>query len=143
MTEKEFGKALLSLDTTPKVSELDPRSMARNIVERDQRRIRVLAALTIMFWIAAAAGIIWLGVMYFVMVEPRLIAYASGHAQLESDWRDWARAGDVAARSLLACLASLMLAAVSTVLLILLSRHATLRQINASLSELTGKLAGG
>lgn len=137
MTEKEFGKALLSLDTTPKPSDIDPRQMARNIVQRDRRRIRVLAALSTAFWIAATGGVVWLATMYFVMVEPRLNAYAAGRAQLETDWQDWARAGDMAARSFLVCLAALLLAAISTVVLILLSRHATLRQINASLSELT------
>jgi hypothetical protein len=137
MDEKEFGKALLNLDTTPKPSDIDPRQMARNIVQRDRRRIRLLAGIAAAFWIAATGGVVWLATLYFVMVEPRLNAYAAGRAQLETDWKDWARAGDMAARSLLVCLAALLLAAISTVVLILLSRHATLRQINASLSELT------
>lgn len=140
MNDKELGKALLKLDTTPKLSELDPRNLARNIVGRDRRRIRVLAGLTTFFWVAATAGIVWLAFMYFFMVEPRLNAYAVGRAQLESDWKDWARAGDAAARCLLVCLFSLLLAAISTVLLILFSRHATLRQINASLCELSERL---
>jgi p-aminobenzoyl-glutamate transporter AbgT len=141
MTDKELGKALLTLDTTPKISDLDPRSLARNIVQRDRRRIRVLTCLAAIFWIVATAGIVWLGIMYFVMVEPRLIAYSTGQAQLETDWKDWAKAGDFAARSLLACLASMLLAAMSTVVLILFSRHATLRQINSSLSELSDRLS--
>jgi p-aminobenzoyl-glutamate transporter AbgT len=137
MDEKEFGKALLNLDTTPKPSQVDPRQMARNIVQRDRRRIRLLAGIAAAFWTAATGGVVWLATMYFVMVEPRLNAYAAGRAQLETDWQDWARAGDMAARSLLVCLAALLLAAISTVVLILISRHATLRQINASLSELS------
>jgi p-aminobenzoyl-glutamate transporter AbgT len=137
MTEREFGKALLSLDTTPKPSEVDPRQLARNIVQRDRRRIRLLAGIAATFWIAATGGVVWLATMYFVLVEPRLNAYAAGRAQLETDWQDWAKAGDMAARSLLVCLVALLLAAISTVVLILLSRHATLRQINASLSELS------
>jgi hypothetical protein len=140
MNDKELGKALLALDTSPKPSELDPRQMANNIIARDRRRVRVLAGVAIVFWVIATAGIVWLALMYFFMVEPRLNAYAAGRAQLETDWKDWARAGDMAARSLLVCLASLLLAAVSTVVLILLSRHATLRQINASLSELSDQL---
>jgi hypothetical protein len=112
-------------------------------VERDQRRIRVLTVLATFFWIAATAGIVWLTFMYFFMVEPRLNAYALGRAQLEADWKDWARAGDFAARSLLACLASMLLAAISTVVLIQFSRHATLRQIHASLSELSERLKAG
>ena len=142
MNEKELGKALLKLDTTPKLSELDPRSLARNIVARDRRRIRMLAGLATFFWVAATAGIVWLAFMYFFMVEPRLIAYSAGNAKLDADWRDWAWAGDVAARSVLACFVLLLLAAISTVLLILFSRQATLRQINASLSELSKQLSG-
>jgi ABC-type Fe3+ transport system permease subunit len=140
MNDKEFGKALLSLETTPKPSAIDPRQMARNVVERDRRRIRLLTGVSAFFWIAATAGIVWLATMYFFMVEPRLQAYAEGRAQVEADWKDWARAGDIAARSLLVCLVALLLAALSTVVLILLSRHATLRQINASLSELTERV---
>ena len=112
-------------------------------MERDRRRIRVLTVLATLFWIAATAGIVWLVVMYFLMVEPRLNAYAVGKAQLEADWKDWARAGDFAARSLLACLVSMLLAAISTVVLIQFSRHATLRQIHASLSELSERLKSG
>jgi hypothetical protein len=143
MNNKELGKALLSLDTTPKASELDPRSLARNIVDRDRRRIRALTVLASLFWIAATAGIVWLVVMYFFMVAPRLNAYALGRAQLEADWKDWARAGDFAARSLLVCLVSMLLAAISTVVLIVFSRNATLRQIHASLSELCERLKTG
>jgi hypothetical protein len=141
MNDKELGKALLMLDTTPKLSELDPRNLARNIVSRDRRRIRALACVATFFWVAATAGIVWLCVMYFLMIEPRLIAYSSGRVQLESDWSDWAWAGDVTARTLLVCLVSMLLAAISTVVLILYSRHATLRQINANLCELSEQLS--
>jgi hypothetical protein len=140
MNDKELGKALLALDTTPKPSELDARHLARNIIARDRRRVRALAGVATFFWIAATAGIVWLAAMYFVMVEPRLKAYAAGRAQVAADWQDWARAGDMAARSLLVCLAAMLLAAISTVVLILLSRHATLRQINASLIELSEQI---
>jgi len=143
MNNKELGKALLTIDTTPKPSELDSRHLARNIVQRDRQRIRWLAGATIVFWLIAIAGVIWLSVLFVMYVEPRLLAYAAGKAQLEADWQDWARAGDLAARSLLACMIALVLAAVSTVVLILLSRHATLRQINASLMELTDHVGPG
>lgn len=143
MNDKELGKALLSLDTTPKPSDLDPRNLARNTVEHYGQRIRVLAVVTALFWIAATAGIVWLSIMYVMMVEPRLMAYAAGKAQIESDWKDWAVAGDIAAKGLLVCLATMLLAAISTVTLIMYSRHATLRQIKASLSELSERLRVG
>jgi hypothetical protein len=140
MNDKQLGKALLSLDTTPKLSDMDPRSLARHIVDRDRRRIRVLAALTTFFWIAATAGIVFLAIKYVMIVEPRLNAYAAGRAQLDSDWKDWAMAVQFGAKGLLLCIVSLFFAALSTVALILFSRHATLRQINASLIELSEQL---
>src|SRR5262245_59634862 len=114
MNNKELGKALLTIDTTPKPSELDSRHLARNIVERDRRRIRWLAGISIAFWLIAIVGVIWLSVLFVMYVEPRLLAYAAGKAQLEADWQDWAKAGDMAARSLLASMIALVLAAVST-----------------------------
>jgi ABC-type phosphate transport system permease subunit len=141
MNDRELGKALLKLDTTPKLSDLDPRQLARNIVQRDRRRIRLLAGLATVFWVLAAAGMVWLVSFYMIQVAPRLRAYAAGRMQLENDWNDWARAGDLAAKSLLLFLVALLVAAISTVLLILLSRQVTLRQINASLIELSDRLS--
>ena len=140
MNDKELGKALLTLDTTPKLSELDPRRLARNIVQRDRRRLRILAGIATFFWVVATVGIISLAVYYVMLIEPRLNAYALGSAKLESDWRDWALAVNIAGKGVILCIVSLFLAAISTVLLILYSRHATLRQINASLCELSERL---
>jgi hypothetical protein len=142
MNDKELGKALLKLDTTPKLSELDPRNLARNIVQRDSRRIRILAGIATFFWVVATVGIVSLAVYYVMLIEPRLNAYAIGQAKLESDWRDWALAVNIAAKGVILCIVSFFLAAISTVLLILFSRQATLRQINASLSELSEQLSG-
>jgi hypothetical protein len=140
MNDKELGKALLALDTTPKVSELDPRSMTRNIVARDRWRIRILAGIATFFRVVTTVGIIYLAAYYVMLIQPRLNAYAIGQAKLESDWRDWALAVNIAGKGVILCIVSLFLAAISTVLLILFSRHATLRQINASLSELAERL---
>jgi hypothetical protein len=140
MTEKQLSKALLQLDTAPAASALDPRQLASNIVERDARRMRWLAGLAAAFWILTAAGVVWLGTVYLMYVAPRLRAYGAGRAQLENDWNDWAKAGDLAAKSSLACIFMLLLAAVFTILLIMHSRRATLRQINASLVEISKQL---
>ena len=139
MTEKELGRALLNLDMAPPAAP-DPRQSTRKILERDRRRIRLLAGLATLFWILATAGIVCLCSFYVTMVAPRLRAYKAGRAQLQNDWNDWAMAGDWAAHWILLCIISLLLAAVCTVLLILLSRRATLRQINASLVEISEQL---
>jgi hypothetical protein len=139
MTEKELGRALLHLDVAPPAAP-DPRQLTRQILERDRRRIRLLAGLATFFWILTAAGVICLCPFYVMMLAPRLRAYHAGRAQLANDWEAWATVGDWAAYWILACIIALLLAAICTVLLILVSRRATLRQINASLVEISEQL---
>jgi hypothetical protein len=140
MTEKQLSKALLQLDTAPPAPALDPRHLADNIIGRDRRRLRWLAGLAGLFWTLTAGGLVWFSTVYLMYVAPRLRAYAAGRAQLENDWNDWARAGDLAARSLLACMFALLLAAVLTILLVLHSRRATLRQVIVGLAEISKQL---
>ena len=140
MTEKELGRALLNLDMAPPPAAPDPRQLTQRILGRDRRRIRLLAGLATLFWVLTTAGILCLCPFYVMMVAPRLRAYQAGRAQLAQDWNDWATVGDWAAYWLLACILTLLLAAVCTVLLILFSRRATLRQINASLVEISEQL---
>src|SRR5262249_37614301 len=140
MTEKELGRALLNLDMAPSPAAPDPRQLTRQILERDRRRIRLLTGLATFFWVLTTVGIVCLCPFYVLVVAPRLRAYQAGRAQLANDWNDWAMVGDWAAYWILACIICLLLAAVCTVLLILLSRRATLRQINASLVEISEQL---
>jgi hypothetical protein len=137
MTEKELGKALLNLDSA---RAPEPRQLTQRILDRDRRRIRSLVVLATLFWLVTAAGIVSLCPFYVIMVAPRLRAYQAGRAQLANDWNDWATVGDWAVYWILACIITLMLAALCTVLLILLSRWATLRQINASLLAISEQL---
>src|SRR6516165_2994041 len=140
MTDKELGKALLNLDLDPASAVSDPQQLTRKVLQSDQRRVRLLAGLATLFWVLTAAGIVCLCPFYIIVVAPRLRAYQAGRAQLANDWNDWALVGDWAAYWILACITSLLLAALCTVLLILLSRRATLRQINASLAEISEQL---
>jgi hypothetical protein len=137
MTEKELGKALLNLDRAPAP---DPRQLTRRILDRDRRRIRLVAGLAALFWLLTTAGVVCLCPFYVMVVAPRLRAYQAGRAGLANDWNDWAMVGEWAAYWILACVVSLLLAAACTVLLVLLSRRATLRQINASLLEISAQL---
>jgi hypothetical protein len=140
MNEKELGRALLNLNMAPSPATLDPRELTQIILRRDRSRIRLLTGLAIFFWFLTAAGVICLCPFYIMIVAPRLRAYQAGRALLENDWSDWARVGDWVAYWLLGWIISLLLAAVCTMLLIMLSRRATLRQINASLMEISDKL---
>jgi heme exporter protein D len=140
MTEKELGRALLNVDVAPPPAAPDPRQLTLKILERDRRRIRRLAVLATLFWVLTTAGVVCLLPFYVMVVAPRLRAYQLGRAHLEQDWNDWMMVGNWAACWILACIVSLLVAAVCTVLLILVSRRATLRQINANLVEISEQL---
>jgi hypothetical protein len=110
MTEKELGRALLDLDAAAAPAAPDPREMTRRILDRDRRRIRLLAGLATLFWTLTAAGVVCLCPFYVMIVAPRLRAYQAGRAQLANDWNDWALVGEWAAYWLLACIVALLLA---------------------------------
>ena len=140
MNEKELGMALLNLDLTRESVAPDPSQRTDKILRRDRRSLRLLAGLAILFWIIATSGLVSLIGYYLLYVTPRLRAYGAGRAQLQNDWNDWAFAVDLAAGSIVACIVALLLAAICTTLLIVLSRRATLRQINVSLAEISQQL---
>src|SRR5262249_51933394 len=102
--------------------------------------IRLLASIATFCWFLTAAGFVSLCPFYLIVIAPRLRAYQAGRAHLEKDWNDWARVGDWAAYWILGCIICLLLAPITTVLLVLMSRRATLRQINANLSEISEQL---
>ncbi len=57
MTENELGRALLNLDGSPSSASRDVRPMTQHILERDRRRVRLLAGLATAFWVLTAAGV--------------------------------------------------------------------------------------
>ena len=58
MTEKDLRKALLGLDAAAIASVPDAEQITRRVLNRDRRRVRLLAALTIFLWVTAALGIV-------------------------------------------------------------------------------------
>ena len=135
MTESELGKALVHRDGSPAA-----RPLTEQVLARDRRRVRLLAGLATLFWVLTAAGVVAFCPFYLRNVAPRLRAYHAGRAQLQNDWEAWATVGEWAAYLTLACVVCLLLAAVCTVWLVLVSRRATLRQINAGLAEISAQL---
>jgi hypothetical protein len=140
VTERELGKALLNLDVAGAPAGPDPRQLTRAVLARDRRRVRLLAGLATVFWVLTAAGVVSFCPFYVMNVAPRLRAYAAGRAQLQNDWGAWATVGEWAAYLSLGCVIALLLGAICTVLLVLASRRATLRQINAGLAEVSAQL---
>jgi hypothetical protein len=128
------------MDMAPAPAGADARQFTRTILNRDRRRIRLLASMTTLFWVLATASVICLCPFYVIIIAPRLRAYEAGRANLQNDWNEWARAGEYVAYWILPCILFLLLAAIFTILLILLSRRATLRQINVSLAEISEQL---
>ncbi|MCI0455931.1 MAG: hypothetical protein L0Z62_02990 [Gemmataceae bacterium] len=140
MTEKELGKALLDLDMTAPAAAPDPRQLTRNILGRDRRRVRLLTCLSLFFWLLAVAAVGLLVWFYFMYLAPRLNAYVAGRADFERDAAIWLDVGNMSVLVILGCVVALFLAALCTVRLILVSRRATLRQINANLAEISEQL---
>lgn len=140
MSDKRIGDALTSLESASPSSERDASEIVRQATELDRFRIRCLAGTCAFFWVVTVIGVIWLIGFYFLNVVPRLDAYAAGRLQLENDWKDWIRAFNAGAKIILTSMAAFLLAALGTLLLILTSRRATLRQINADLLDISNQL---
>jgi len=137
MPENTLGQALLNLD---RAATPDVQPLTQAVLKRDQRRIRMLAGTSMACWVIGTIGMVSACPFYVMIVAPRLRAYELGRAQLDEDWSDWATVGDWAVYWLFACLFALLLAALSTVLLTLVTRRATLRQINGHLAEISEQL---
>jgi hypothetical protein len=148
MSEKELGRALLNLDTQQLAGVPAAREQTWRILERDRRRVWWLTALTIALWASAIAMVLAM-LVAFGLVFPF-------QAKLRED-SQVARIGLTPAERDLAIFKAQMmfqmctvgvtvsvglacLAILATILLSVASRRATLRQINASLLEISQQL---
>jgi hypothetical protein len=141
MSEQELIQALRDLIAKASSDAPDPRLLAREISRRDQQRIRLLAGLSIFFWLLAAAGLVLLciGLDRFVVYVRIANFLPANQNNINQMLRGtslihhsiWIVAGSVV---------SLFLGALGTIRLIITSRRATLAQINLSLMELSEQL---
>ena len=146
MSESEMGKALLKVDALDLAGVPDSQQLTWKILEHDRRLVRRLTALTLVIWLMAA------GMVGFVMIAFGLLFPAQAKVIQESEKRqitpDQRAAYEQALRqtfqmltlAIAASVGILALAALSTVRLIFASRRATLRQVNASLVEISRQL---
>jgi hypothetical protein len=147
MSEKELGQALLQLDSQKLAGVTDAREQTWRILERDRRRVWWLTALTITLWGAALLMVLWMlvGLALLMPFEAHLIQDAREFNRLTPEQRAEAQ---IKARIMfqmitvgITCSVGLScLAILATVLLNAASRRATLRQINASLLEISQQL---
>jgi hypothetical protein len=146
VNEKDLGRALLKLDAAELGGVPDARRLTWQIVERDRRRVALLTAVTVAVWLLAAAlvlaGLVGYG---FLFPEQAKLVHEIEAGKLTP------AQGEQAQRALLVgfqkgtllialSLGVLAVAALCTVLLLLASRRATLRQVNASLLEIAEQL---
>jgi hypothetical protein len=148
MSEKELGRALLDLDAQTLGEARDLRAQTWKIMERDRRRVWWWTAATIALWSAAILMVLWMLVAFGLLMPMQ--AKLRDDAQLARggmtpEMREVAQfkaqiVFQMITVGVTCSVGILALAALATVFLVLASRRATLRQINASLLEISEQL---
>jgi hypothetical protein len=136
MSENEFAKSLLRGE-----DPIDVPALTARVLRRDRRRIWVLGALCVLAWMAVVM-IPWATTLPMLakVVQYQVNLDRGGPPNREQllDVLRVVKVGTMAAfASSIGCM---FVAAVCTVLLIVLSRRATLRQVNARLAEISAEL---
>jgi hypothetical protein len=134
MGEKELSRALLRLGGAELANPPGSHEEVERVLARDRRRVRIILAITALFWLGSAV------VLYGSLAQ---LVGLIGHIQ-----RAGAQAIDpnlAAVYKFLimlgASIEALVLALLGSVVLMFASRRAALRQINASLLEISRKIA--
>ena len=142
MSEKELIEALRALIDRHAPPASEARLVAQEIARRDAWRLRILAGLSIVFWVVGIAGIF----VVFFSLRKYLIVSSSGIERLVTDPGlraaifSWERTVHHSLEVSMACLAAWLLGSLCTIGLISSSRRATLSQINISLMRLSAQL---
>src|SRR5712692_1049852 len=128
MSDKEIGKALLHLDTGATAIAPDPRQLAGKVLQRERWRVRLLTGLTVLLWLTAAAGVffvIYVATWHLYPKQQKLMLDATlGRLPVEEVAKIQAvhfQAVEICTRVVAAAFVALTLAALCTVLLVLVS----------------------
>ena len=146
MDEHELGEALLRAGAAEDRDLPDARDLSSSVLARDRRRLRTLGGLILALWLAGAAGIgfvLYNLAIYVPKYMRLLMKIEEGGVSMEQRQRIQENnlGGFQIGLSITACsVAILALAALGTFLLVLASRRATLRQVNASLTLISDQL---
>jgi hypothetical protein len=162
--KKALMDALLAIDSRMPTSSAEGREVARQVLRRDRRRVRILTAMTVGFFLLTVIGICGSVYWYSIKIVPQIVRYQRDIAECRSQLyklepqltkpypsASVAMTALVAAREgqelyvlqvvnlcgIIALFAVMLAAAFCTVLLIMATRRATLRQIQASLLVLS------
>jgi ABC-type Fe3+ transport system permease subunit len=142
MNERDLGKSLLRGEAAPDVHQL-----TEHVLRRDRRRVWLLAAACVVTWMLVVM-LPWSTVLPMLAKVVEQVGATNGAAPATADAarqrEQWTallqivKQGTIA--TFLGSLASMLMAAVCTVALIVASRRATLRQVNARLAEISDQL---
>ena len=145
MSERDLGESLLRAALAEQAGPLDSRDRTAQLLRRDRRRIRLLGGATLLLWLLGACGIAF--VLYELYVHvPGYLAFRyekTGTTSMErrQSITESSLAGfQIGIVVISGSVAVLALAALGTFLLVLDTRRATLRQINASLVLISQRL---
>jgi hypothetical protein len=156
---KHVGDALVNLDAAATENATAARREAENVMRRDRRRIATLTCLAILFGILAAAAF-FMQFLVFYWTVPRVACGVYHHIKLDHKVDPSRIAGDhilqesetyrqewnlLSSNTFIQWMgitsaAGLALAVCATVILVRASRRAALRQVNASLLEISSQL---
>jgi hypothetical protein len=146
MSESELGRALLVVDAANLAGVPGSHQLTWRILEHDRRTVRRLTILTLLIWLLAA-GLIGFILVAFGLLFPMQakIVQEANQGKLEPKQREALEATSrqtfqILTLAIAFSVGILALAALTTVRLIFASRRATLRQVNASLMEISGQL---
>jgi hypothetical protein len=145
MSEKELGRALLHLDAGL-AGLLDVKEMTRRVLERDRRRVWWLTALTVALWLVALGMVLGVFVAFGLLFPKQAkLVQDIEQGKIDPALRDRMHLKNQVVGNMINLLMAgsvgvLGLAALGTVLLVVASRRATLRQVSASLLEISEQL---
>jgi hypothetical protein len=146
MDEHELGESLLRAGAAEDRDFPDVPDLVATIIARDRRRLQVLGTLILALWLIGAAGIGF--VLYELSIHvPEYMASITEirEGELSMDQRQRIQENNLFGFQIglsitVGSVAILALAALGTFLLVLASRRATLRQVNASLALISDRL---
>jgi len=148
MSEKELGRALLDLDAQKLAGLPDAREQTWKILERDRRRVWWLTALTVTLWTGAIAMVFAMLIAFGLLMplqaklrdDVQLARIGLTPADREVALHKAAIIFQMITVGVTASVGLLSFASLATLFLVVASRRATLRQINASLLEISQQL---
>jgi hypothetical protein len=146
VNEQEMGEALLRVDAAGLAGVPEAQRHAWAVLEKDRQRVRLLTWATVLVWLLAGA-LVLAGLVNFALTFPRqakIVQDIEAGALKPADRDEAQRLVLVSFQKgtlLIAFSVAVMAgAALCTVFLILATRRATIRQLNAGLAEIAEQL---